>query len=321
MRVLRDPLGNDDPPQGSVLSIGNFDGVHLGHQAILEHAAARSAILGVAAAAMTFDPHPVKLLRPSHAPRLVTTLEQRLEMIDRTGIQATMVVPFTHRLARMEAVDFVQQVLVDRLAVREVYIGRNFRFGTDRRGDVELLRTLGRELGFEAAAAPIIEVGGEAVSSTRVRDAVANGDVVIAATLLGRAHFLEGHVLEGRRLGRRLGFPTLNLDCENELLPATGVYVTAVHLPSFERVFPAVTNVGVRPTVSQDPMTSIETHVFDFSADVYGERIRLYLLDRLRNEHAFASTDELRAQIGRDVDAAKEWFATHPLDSLELVHP
>jgi riboflavin kinase/FMN adenylyltransferase len=319
MRVLRDPLGSDMPPRGAVLSVGNFDGVHLGHQAILGHVARRAASLGIPAAAMTFDPHPVKLLRPTHAPRLVTTLAQRLELIETTGVDAVLVVPFTHRLARMEAEDFVTSVLVDRLAVREVYIGRNFRFGAHRRGDVEMLRSLGRRLRFDAAAAPIVEVDGGAVSSTRVRAAVAAGEVASAATLLGRAHFLDGQVAEGRRLGRILGFPTLNLDCENELLPATGVYVTAVDLPCAGRVFQAVTNVGVRPTVSDEPMMSVETHVLDFSAEVYGEHVRVYLLDRLRDERKFESTDALTEQIGHDVRAARSWFTSRPLDSLELI--
>ncbi len=320
MQVLRDPLGDDRPARGVVLSIGNFDGVHLGHQAILGHVADRAASLDVPAAAMTFDPHPVKLLRPTHAPRLVTTLEQRLELIGRTGVDTTLVVPFTHRLARMEADAFVKDVLVDRLAVREVYIGRNFRFGADRRGDVDMLRALGRGLGFEADAAPIVEVRGEAVSSTRVREAVATGDVTTAGVLLGRAHFLDGQVAVGRRLGRRLGFPTLNLDCENELLPIGGVYVTAVHVSTMGRVFPSVTNVGVRPTVSDERMLSVETHVLDFAADVYGERVRLFLLERLRDEQRFGSAAKLTEQIGRDVEDARRWFEHRSLESLELVH-
>lgn len=321
MRVLRDPLGNDRPTTGSVLSIGNFDGVHRGHRAILDHVVSRAEDFGVPAAVMTFDPHPVKLLRPSRAPRLVTTLEQRLEMIGRAGIHEALVVPFTHRLARMEAEEFVRHVLVERLQTREVYIGRNFRFGADRRGDVELLRALGRQLGFDADAAPIVRVAGEAVSSTRVREAVAAGDVSLAGVLLGRAFFLDGHVSEGRRLGRELGFPTLNLDPENELLPASGVYVSAAYVPRFGRVFSGVTNIGVRPTVTDGSMTAIETHLFDFSADVYGERVRVYCLDRLRDERAFENTDALRAQIGRDADTARTWFQRHPLTTLELAHP
>jgi len=321
VNILRDPLGNDDPPQGAVISIGSFDGVHIGHQAVLTHVVERARAMDVAAVAMTFDPHPVKLLRPVDAPRLLTTLEQRLALIAQTGIETALVVPFTHRLARMSAADFVRDVLVDRLAVREVYIGDNFRFGADRGGDVGLLTSMGAELGFEAAAAPIVEAEGCVVSSTRVRQAVADGRVEEAVALLGRSVFIDGLVLEGKRLGRTLGFPTLNIEVENELHPSNGVYVTAVHIPSFTRTFPAVTNIGVRPTVYQNSLTTIESHLLDFTADVYQEQVRLFFLERVREERRFESTLDLMAQIRRDVGQARDFFDDHPLDHLPLVLP
>jgi riboflavin kinase/FMN adenylyltransferase len=321
VKILRDPLGNDDPPQGAVISIGSFDGVHIGHQAVLTHVVERARAMDVAAVAMTFDPHPVKLLRPADAPRLLTTLEQRLALIAQTGIETALVVPFTHRLARMSAADFVRDVLVDRLAVREVYIGDNFRFGADRGGDVGLLTSMGADLGFEAAAAPIVEAGGGVVSSTRVRQAVAGGRVEEAVALLGRSVFIDGLVLEGKRLGRTLGFPTLNIEVENELHPSNGVYVTAVHIPSFTRTFPAVTNIGVRPTVYQNSLTTIESHLLDFTADVYQEQVRLFFLERVREERRFESTLDLMAQIRRDVGQARDFFDDHPLDHLPLVLP
>jgi len=321
VKILRDPLGNDDLPQGAVISIGSFDGVHIGHQAVLTHVVDRARSMGVAAVAMTFDPHPIKLLRPGVAPRLLTTLEQRLALIAQTGIETSLVVPFTHRLARMSAADFVRDVLVDRLAVREVYIGNNFRFGADRGGDVELLTSLGAELGFEAAAAPLVEAEGRVVSSTRVRQAVADGRVEEVVALLGRSVFLDGAVLEGKRLGRTLGFPTLNIEVENELSPSNGVYITAVHIPSFARTFPAVTNIGVRPTVYQNSLTTVESHLLDFTADVYQEQVRLYFLERVREERRFDSTLDLMAQIRRDVGQARDYFDHHPLDDLPLVLP
>jgi riboflavin kinase/FMN adenylyltransferase len=270
---------------------------------------------------MTLDPHPVKLLRPRQAPRLLSTLDQRLELIARTGIEVAMVVPFTHRLARMQAVDFVRDIIVERLGVREVYIGANFRFGADRGGDVDLLVEMGRELGFVAAGAPTVEIDGEVVSSNRVRRTVAEGRVEEAELLLGRAVWVEGVVLEGRKLGRKLGFPTLNVECDNELHPGRGVYVTAVHIPSFDRVFPSVTNIGVRPTVYEDSATTIESHLLDFSADVYRERVRLFFLRRLRDEKSFSSATELMAQISRDVASTRSWFSENPLESLNLVLP
>jgi riboflavin kinase/FMN adenylyltransferase len=319
--VLRDPLGNDDPPRGAVLSIGNFDGVHIGHQAVLIHVVKRARSMDAPAVAMTLDPHPIKLLRPGDAPRLLTNLDQRLALIARTGIGTTLVLPFTHRQARMSADDFVRDVLVERLAVREVYIGKNFRFGADRGGDVELLKTMGDQYGFQAASAPIVEAEGGVVSSTRVREAVAAGRFEEASTLLARAVFVDGPVLEGKRLGRTLGFPTLNIEMENEIEPRHGVYVTAVHIPSFERTFPAVTNIGVRPTVYQNSLTTVESHLLDFTADVYGERIRLFFLQRLREERTFNSTTRLMSQIRLDVDRARRFFDEHPVDSLPLVLP
>jgi riboflavin kinase/FMN adenylyltransferase len=304
-----------------LLSIGNFDGVHIGHQTILRHVAERSREQGTMAAAMTLDPHPVKLLRPRQAPKLVTTLDQRLQLIERTGIQTCLVLPFTHRVARMSAEDFVRDVLVRRLAVREVYIGANFRFGNDRGGDVDLLKRMGRELGFDAAGAPTVEIGGKIVSSTRVRKAIADGRVGEASELLGRFAYLDGNVLEGKRLGRKLGFPTLNIEWENELIPNRGVYVTATHIPSFNRTFPSVTNLGVRPTVYENSIATMESHLLDFAGDVYRERVRLYFLDRLRDEQHFNSTTQLMSQIHSDVQSTRDWFAVRPVDSLNLVLP
>lgn len=321
MEIYRDPLGLDEPPRGCVLSIGNFDGVHVGHQAVLRHAVSRAAELGTVAAALTLDPHPVKLLRPREAPRLLTTLDQRLQLIGRTGIHASLVVPFTHRLARSSAESFVRDVLVGRLAIREVYIGANFRFGADRGGDVELLSRMGQALGFVADSAPTVEVGGAVVSSTRVRETIADGRVGEATALLARYTFVDGRVLEGKRLGRTLGFPTLNIEWENELIPKQGVYVSAVHIPSFRRTFAAVTNIGVRPTVYENSVMTMESHLLDFAADVYGEPVRLYFLDRLRNERQFNSTSQLMVQIRSDVEAARAWFDARPVGELELVLP
>ncbi len=321
MQVLWDPLGRDDPPRGGVLTVGNFDGVHLGHQEILRTVVTRARELDAPAAAMTFDPHPVKVLRPAEAPRLLTTMPQRLQLLERTGVDATLVVPFVRELARMRAEEFVREVLVRRLAIREVHIGSNFRFGADREGTVGLLQAMGRELGFEANGVPPVVVEGDVVSSTRVRRAVARGKVEEAWALLGRPSFVDGNVFRGERLGRRLGFPTLNIAVENELFPAHGVYVTVVHIPSFGRSFPSVTNIGVRPTVYENYTTTVESHLLDFTADVYREKVRLFFLHRLRDEKVFGSTLQLVAQIRRDVEETRLWFQGHPPETLELVTP
>ncbi len=277
--------------------------------------------LGTVGAAMTLDPHPIKLLRPRMAPRLLSTLDQRLELIGRTGIEVALVVPFTHRLARMPAESFVTDVLVERLGIREVYIGANFRFGADRGGDVALLERMGAELGFKAAASPIVEFEGGVVSSTRVRQAVSDGEMIEAARMLGRDHFIDGCVLEGKRLGRKLGFPTLNIEVENEIEPANGVYITAVHIPSFGRTFASVTNVGTRPTVYENSILTIETHLLDFMADVYRESVRLYFVKRLRDEVSFPSTVQLMAQIQKDVEASRLYFLQHPVESQGFIVP
>jgi riboflavin kinase/FMN adenylyltransferase len=208
---------------------------------------------------------------------------------------------------------------VQRLQVREVYIGRNFRFGADRKGDVELLAAQGVQCGFVAASAPIVTLDDEVVSSTRVRSAVVRGDVDMAWRLLDRPVHVDGSVLQGKRLGRELGFPTLNIQVENELSPALGVYVTAVHIPSFGRIFPSVTNIGVRPTLYENSVVTVESHLIDFVADVYCERVRLFFLKRLREEIVFDSPTRLMAQIARDVEEAKLWFLNHRLESLDLL--
>ena len=321
MEILRDPLGVDHPPRGSVLSVGNFDGVHLGHRAVLRHLVERARNLDTVAALMTFDPHPVRVLRPDVAPPLLTTLDQRLELVAREGVDVALVVPFTRELARMEAEAFVAEVLVGRLAVREVYIGANFRFGAGRKGDVELLVREGRRLGFVAAGAPVVHAAGGVVSSTRVRSAVERGDVDEAAALLGRTVFVDGAVVEGRKLGRTFGFPTINLELANELLPSRGVYVTAVWIPSQQRLFPSVTNIGIRPTVSSQHTVTIESHLLDFDGNVYGERVRLFLFSRIRAERAFPTAEELMVQIRHDVEATRQWFRTSTVDLRELPTP
>ncbi len=221
----------------------------------------------------------------------------------------------------MPAESFVKDVLVQRLGIREVYIGANFRFGADRGGDVALLERMGAELGFKAAASPIVEVEGGVVSSTRVRKAVSEGDVVEASRMLGRHHFIDGCVLEGKRLGRKLGFPTLNIEVENEIEPANGVYITAVHIPSFGRTFASVTNVGTRPTVYENSILTIETHLLDFMADVYRESVRLFFVKRLRDEVNFPSTVQLMAQIQKDVEASRMYFLNHPVGSQGFIIP
>lgn len=319
MEILRDPLGRDDFPAQAVVSIGNFDGVHLGHRQVIKESIARAREIGAPAVLLTFEPHPVAVLRPEDAPPLLMKMEQRLELFSTFDLDAVAIIPFTNKVARMDALSFIRNVLVERFRVREVYTGANFRFGMNREGDVELLQILGQELGFRAEAWPTVLVDDAPVSSTRIRSLVAGGELESAWKLLGHPHFGDGEVLLGKRLGRKLGFPTMNIALEKVMMPAEGVYITAVHIPSFQSIFQSVTNVGVRPTVYENSGVTIESHLMDFTADVYNERVRIFFLRRLRDEEVFNSTLQLVAQVRRDVEEARLWFYSHPIDSIPLV--
>jgi riboflavin kinase/FMN adenylyltransferase len=309
MHVVRDPLRAGDLPRGGVVTIGNFDGVHLGHRRILEAVAARAREVGRPSVAITFEPHPLVVLRPDHAPRRIQTLHQKEEAIEAIGIEHLLVIPFTRDFSLTEPEDFVRSFLSEKLGAAELYLGQHFAFGRGKRGDLGLLSRLGPECGFSATGVPEVLVDGEPVSSTRIRDAIDRGEVAAANAMLGREYQLDGIVSKGDRVGRKIGYPTINLAAENELHPADGVYLTRILIRSFGREFDCVTNIGRRPTVYEDYATTIETYVLDFSSDVYGEKIRLFFFDRLREERKFPSMMALTEQIGRDIEATREYFA------------
>jgi len=308
MHVVRDPLRASDLPREGVVTIGNFDGVHRGHRRILETVVSRARAAGRPSVAITFEPHPLAVLRPDHAPPRLQTLRQKEEAIEAIGVEWLLVVPFTRDFSLTEPEEFARGFLAERLRVREVVLGAHFAFGRGKRGDLALLERLGPEIGFVAEGVEEVMVGGEPVSSTRVREALAGGDVALARELLGRDYEVDGIVARGERVGRKIGYPTINLAPENELFPADGVYVTQIEIRSFERRFDSVTNIGRRPTVYEDFATTIETYVLDFNANVYGERVRLFFLGRLREERKFASVMALTEQIGRDIEATRAFF-------------
>jgi riboflavin kinase/FMN adenylyltransferase len=319
MDILRDPSSNADLPRSGVVTIGNFDGVHRGHQMLLAGAVARAAQLGAPALALTFEPNPERVLRPESGLKLVTTQGQKAQLLERIGITTLVEIRFDRRFAATTAEQFARDFIFRRLAPAEVRLGANFRFGSRRLGDVNFLSVVGRELGFSVVGVEPLLDRGEAISSTRVRREIAHGRVEEAWRLLGRPFYVDGNVYRGERMGRTLGFPTINVEVENELLPAHGVYITAVEIPSFSRVFPSATNIGVRPTVYENYKVTVESHVLDFAGDVYREPVRLFVLRRLRDEMVFPSSVELVAQIGRDVETARLYFATHGLPDGELV--
>jgi len=309
MHVVRDPLRAGDLPRGGVTTIGNFDGVHLGHRRILEAVAARAREIRRPSVAITFEPHPLAVLRPDHAPRRIQTLRQKEEAIEALGIEHLLVIPFTRDFSLTEPEDFVKSFLSEKLGVAELYLGQHFAFGRGKRGDLGLLTRLGPACGFSATGVPEVLVDGQAVSSTRIRDSIDRGDMNSANAMLGRAYELDGIVSKGDRVGRKIGYPTINLAPENELHPADGVYFTRILIRSFGRQFDCVTNIGRRPTVYEDYATTIETYVLDFSSDVYGEKVRLFFFGRLREERKFPSMMALTEQIGRDIEATREYFA------------
>jgi riboflavin kinase/FMN adenylyltransferase len=308
MHVIRDPLRSTDLPRGCVGAIGNFDGVHLGHRRILETVVARAREIGRSSFAITFEPHPMAVLRPDHAPRRIQTLRQKEEVIEAIGIDTLLVIPFTRDFSLTEPEEFVRTLLRDRLGACELYLGAHFAFGRGKRGDLALLSRMGAECNFVASAVEEVFFGGEPVSSSRIRRALERGAILEANAMLGRSYELDGLVSRGDRVGHQIGVPTINLEPENELAPADGVYVTEIEILSFGRLFASVTNIGRRPTLYEAYKTTIETFVLDFASDVYGEKVRLFFLDRLREERKFPSVMELKAQIQRDIEAARAYF-------------
>ncbi|MET0165347.1 MAG: bifunctional riboflavin kinase/FAD synthetase [Vicinamibacterales bacterium] len=289
-----------------VLALGNFDGLHRGHLKIVERVRRGAAEHGGTPMAMTFDPHPPRVVRPDKAPPLLMTLPQRLDALERAGMRAVAVVRFTRELSQWEPETFVRAVLVDWLRVSEVWVGANFLFGHDRSGNFSLLRTLGQRYGFRADKIDPVRYKEFVVSSTRIRRLVAEGRVDEAGALLGHSYALAGTIVEGRRRGRELGFPTANLQTDNELIPPHGVYATTLTVDGI--VHAAITNVGVNPTFGDNGATTIETHVLHYNRELYGQRVQLGFVQRLRDERRFDDVDALRAQIEADCRRAERLF-------------
>jgi len=288
-----------------VIALGNFDGLHRGHLKIIERVKRGAAEHGGTPMAMTFDPHPPRIVRPDKAPPLLMTKAQRIEALHRAGVHCVAVVRFTKELSQWDADTFVRKVLVDWLRVSEVWVGANFLFGHERSGTFSVLRGLGLSYGFRADKIDPVRYKDFVVSSTRIRRLVGEARMDEAAALLGRAYYVDGTIVEGRRRGRELGFPTANLQTENELVPPNGVYATIMTIDGV--VHGGVTNIGMRPTFGETTPT-IETHVLDYSGDLYGHTVRLAFVQRLRDERRFEDVDALRAQIDADKRRAERLF-------------
>lgn len=311
MEVLRDETSCPRPPEGTAVTIGAYDGVHTGHQAVIAELKQRAAAKGLRTAVVTFDRHPASVVRPDTAPKLLTDLEQKLELLAATSVDYCLVITFDEARSRETAEDFVRTVLVGCLNTRIVAVGEDFHFGHGRSGDVDLLRKMGEDLGFEVDGVDLVDAAGrpapaepDRVSSTRIRKALAGGDVAKANRLLGRPHEVRGMVIEGdKRGGPELGFPTANLAVPVEVLvPADGIYATWYERPD-GAVWPAATNIGRRPTFYEDaPFSLVEPHLLDFDGNLYGELAKVRLVEYLRGEVRFDSVDALVEQMHRDVE-------------------
>ncbi len=308
MKVLDGDFDGWVPPErGAAVAVGVFDGVHRGHQAVLAGLRARAAELGgLPATVLTFDRHPLEVIAPERAPRLLTAPDRKVELLGDLGVDVVAVLTFDERARGLTPEEFAADVLVGGLGASVVAVGADFRFGKDRSGDVDELRDLGLGLGYYVEEVALLG-DGESVSSTRIRAAVAAGDVEAAAAALGRPFELAGTVVEGDRRGATIGFPTANLDVPaNLLLPGRGVY--AAWADTAGGAWPAVVNVGVRPTFGGATEVA-EAHLLDFDGDLYGTTLRLRFVARLRDERRFAGVDELSAQIARDVEAGRRALA------------
>jgi riboflavin kinase / FMN adenylyltransferase len=311
MDVIRYP---DDPKpahwQQPVLALGNFDGLHRGHMQIVQHVVRSAAERATTPLVLTFDPHPTRVIRPDGAPPLLMTTAQKVEVLERAGVKGIAIVRFTKAIASWDPETFVRLVLHEWLGVAEVWVGANFVFGHDRAGHFSALRELGRRYGFRAESIESVRYKEFVVSSSRARRLILEGRVEEAATLLGRYYFMDGIVVHGLQRGRLLGFPTANLDTDNQLVPPDGVYATFATLDGV--VYPSVTNIGVRPTFHLPSTIVVETHVLDMDRDLYGAPIRVAFAHRIREERTFDGVEALKAQIAADCESARALLRNTP---------
>ena len=310
MRVLRSIDGLAEIPGPVVIAAGVFDGMHLGHRMVLETAQRESQKLAATAVALTFDPHPATVLRPDSVPGLLTPTLYKLRLMERMGFTHALVLTFDKDFAALQAEDFVEQLGAAANPLAGICIGEGWTFGNQRRGNIDLLRQLGREKNFFTCEVPPVRIDGMVISSTMIRMALSEGRLADAAQLLGRDHTIAGPVLRGAGLGRQIGFPTANLATDHLQLPPDGVYAVEVLVEG--KTHPGVANLGMRPTVDQTRTRLLEIHLFDYAGDLYDREVEVRLKHFLRPEQRFDSIDLLKSQIARDAEAAREFLANQP---------
>lgn len=306
MTIISDLEEIKQPLKNTVVTIGNFDGVHKGHLALFDMVKDKARSIGGQSVVITFDPHPVKIMKPRNGPPLITPTQQKLRLIDAAGIDMTICIPFTRQFAEISAHDFVRKILLDKIGMKEAVVGYDYTFGHNREGDIKLLQEMGAQFGFAVNVVEPVHEGDTIISSTTIRNLVQEGSLSEAKRLLGRDYQICGTVVTGKnRGGRLLGFPTANLQLIDELTPKVGVYAVRVLID--DQIYNGLTNIGYDPTFGTGPF-SVETHILDFSKSLLGKTIRINFIERLRDERPFKTVKELADQIGKDIIRARQLF-------------
>lgn len=307
MNIIEDIEKIDHPYKNAVITIGNFDGVHIGHRALFHHVIEKAMALQGTSIVMTFEPHPVRVLKQNNHPPLITLYEQKIELIEKAGIDILICIHFTREFASIPAKEFIEKILVDRIGTKAVVVGKDYTFGKNREGNLDLLKTYGKRLGFEVIVVREIQMSNNSedkISSTRIRELISDGKVAESQKFLGRHYQIRGTVMTGRdRGGRLLGFPTANINLYDELSPKTGVYAVTVECKGNK--YKGVANIGYSPTFD-DRIFTVEAHILDFNDDIYGQKIRVNFIKRLRDEKKFLNISELSKQIKKDIDKARD---------------
>ena len=312
MKII-DRLENITQPfKNAVITIGNFDGVHIGHQALFHEVIEKADAIGGTSIAMTFNPHPIRVLQKNNNPPLITLHEQKIELIERAGIEVLICIPFTEQFASISAKDFIKDLLIDKIGMKAIVVGKDYTFGKNREGNLAFLKSLASQLGYEVIVADWIKATqnvSERISSTRIRELVMSGKVEPARKMLGRHYQIRGRVVKGRdRGGKLLGIPTANINLQDELCPKTGIY--AVTVEHNNRIYKGVANIGYSPTFDDNQFT-VEVHLLDFAENIYDKKIRVNFIERIRDEKKFGDISELKAQINQDIKVAEQILAAY----------
>ena len=312
MKII-DRLENITQPfKNAVITIGNFDGVHIGHQALFHEVIEKADAIGGTSIAMTFNPHPIRVLQKNNNPPLITLHEQKIELIERAGIEVLICIPFTEQFASISAEDFIKALLIDKIGMKAIVVGKDYTFGKDREGNLAFLKSLASQLGYEVIVADWIKATqnvSERISSTRIRELVMSGKVEPARKMLGRHYQIRGRVVKGRdRGGKLLGIPTANINLQDELCPKTGIYAVTVEYNN--RIYNGVANIGYSPTFDDNQFT-VEVHLLDFAENIYDKKIRVNFIERIRDEKKFGDISELKAQINQDIKVAEQILAAY----------